>query len=29
VFRKKMVQNWEKYPIDKAKWKSDKYTLLQ
>ncbi len=28
-FRKKMVKNAAKYPIEKAKGKSDKYTLLQ
>ena len=27
-FRKKMVKNANKYPIEKAKWKSDKYNLL-
>ena len=27
-FRKKMVKNATKYPIDKAKGKSDKYNLL-
>lgn len=28
-FRKKMTKNMEKYPIEKAKGNSDKYTLLQ
>ncbi len=27
-FRKKMIKNANKYPIEKAKWKSDKYNLL-